>query len=674
MEIVSRRKLLKDNLIVGLKRFLTLNLTFLLLLALVRVFEFTYLKYTITLAANSMDLELKGFAHDLLMLLNYSAILFGPYLLLHLISRSLANLVYGLLILLFVILEVAMIQYLGSTSLILGADLFGYSLKEVIDIASAGGGFSVKTGVILLVCIAFFVGLIRFTSHFKPGILLTSFFLAISFCSLFFANKTQPLASDYPSEMAYNLVSNKSFHILSAAHTLFYPAEYSETSLFSYFYTGLASNGISFKYVSKEYPFLRKDETPDVLGKYFNLHKEKPNLVFLVVESLGRAYSGEGAYLHSFTSFLDSLENRSLYWENVVSTAGRTFEALPSIFGSLPYGRSGFAEMGSEMPEGMSLINLLKQRGYESRFYYGGDASFDNMKIFLNYQHIDHIIEERDFGPGYVKMPVIAGNFTWGYPDKDIFRKGFEVLAKADSTPRLDIYLTLAMHDPYKIPDQEYYNQKVEEKLTQLNLEPVKKVEYRKYLENYATILYFNDALRYFFNEYKKRDDYKNTIFFITGDHRMSSPPISTQIDRFHVPLIVYSPMLKGSAKFSSVVSHLDFTPSVVAFLKKNYNMKFPSFVPWMGQGLDSAAAFRSTRTMPFIRTKNEIIDYLDQDYFMVNDQLFKVSKGLAIDKITDDKKLTDLQRSFEKFKTDNINACFNGKIIPDSLKYRVGK
>ena len=75
--------------------------------------------------------------------------------------------------------------------------------------------------------------------------------------------------------------------------------------------------------------------------------------------------------------------------------------------------------------------------------------------------------------------------------------------------------------------------------------------------------------------------------------------------------------------------------------------------------------------SVPFIRTKNEIIDYIDRDYFIVNDQLFKVSENMGLDKITDQKKITEIQRKFEKFKTDNLNACLNNKLIPDSLKFK---
>jgi len=672
MKFVSRRKILKDNLMLGIKRYLTLNLAFFILLVFVRIYEYFYLKHMITMPQGGLKLELFGIGHDILMLLNLAALFCVPFLVLHLLSVRLTNFVFGILIILFILTEIALIQFLGSTSLLLGADLFGYSFDEIIKIVSAGGGFSVTTQLPVIIVIMLMIALLVLSKRLKLNSLFPILFVALIFVSLAFRKYSKPEPGKYGSELAYNLVTNKADHIFTATYLFFYPDEATEVSLFSYFYTGLVTPGKSFEYINEEYPFLRKNNTPDVLGKYFNVGKEKPNLVFIIVESLGRAYSGEGAYLNSFTPYLDSLENHSLYWENVLSTAGRTFEVLPSVFGSMPYGKGGFAELGADMPEGMSLISLLKERGYVSRFFYGGDATFDNMKLFLTKQHLDYVIDENDFGPEFKKCPSVRpGGFTWGYGEKDIFKKGFEVLSDGGSQPRLDIYLTLAMHDPYLISDQDYYNKKVEERINTFKISDAQRAEYQKYLLNYASMLYFNDALRYFFETYKKRADYNNTIFFITGDHRMSSPPISTQIDRFHVPLIIYSPMLKSPAKFSSVVSHLDFTPSVVAFLKKNYGMSFPTVVPWLGQGLDSTKTFQNTMSLPFIRTKNEIIDYIDRDYFMVNNQLFRIAENLGIDQVIDDNKLIEMQRKFDKFKNDNLKACLNNALIPDSLKFK---
>ena len=132
--------------------------------------------------------------------------------------------------------------------------------------------------------------------------------------------------------------------------------------------------------------------------------------------------------------------------------------------------------------------------------------------------------------------------------------------------------------------------------------------------------------------------------------------------------------MLKKPEKFSSVVSHLDITPSVVAFLRKNFGMKFPYVEPWLGQGLDSIRTFRSNLSLPFIRTKNEIIDYIDGEYFIVNSQLFSLSNDLGLGQINDNVKLTDIQRKFDKFKNDNLKACLNNLLIPDSLKFKPGK
>ena len=57
----------------------------------------------------------------------------------------------------------------------------------------------------------------------------------------------------------------------------------------------------------------------------------------------------------------------------------------------------------------------------------------------------------------------------------------------------------------------------------------------------YASILYVDEAIKEFFEEYKKMPKYENTIFIITGDHRLPEIPLATTMDRFHVPIMVFS-------------------------------------------------------------------------------------------------------------------------------------
>ncbi|RXM38308.1 hypothetical protein BOQ62_17910, partial [Chryseobacterium sp. CH21] len=51
-------------------------------------------------------------------------------------------------------------------------------------------------------------------------------------------------------------------------------------------------------------------------------------------EGFGHAYTSPKGYIGNFTPFLDSLSQKSLFWENNLSSAGRTFGALPSLTGS----------------------------------------------------------------------------------------------------------------------------------------------------------------------------------------------------------------------------------------------------------------------------------------------------------------------------------------------------
>ncbi|MDR3611648.1 MAG: sulfatase-like hydrolase/transferase, partial [Ignavibacteriaceae bacterium] len=191
--------------------------------------------------------------------------------------------------------------------------------------------------------------------------------------------------------------------------------------------------------------------------------------------------------------------------------------------------------------------------------------------------------------------------------------------------------------------------------------------EIESYKSILATVLYTDDAFRSFFNEYKKRKDFGNTIFFITGDHRMPEIPIVTQIDRFHVPFIIYSPLLKRTARFSSVSSHFDFTPTLLAFLKNECKMEIPNESVFIGTGIDTVRQFRNIHSYPLMRNKNELIDYLDKEYFLSDNILYKVQSDLGIDKINNDTKSGSINNLFNEFKRRNDQFIKTKRLAPSN-------
>ena len=223
------------------------------------------------------------------------------------------------------------------------------------------------------------------------------------------------------------------------------------------------------------------------------------------------------------------------------------------------------------------------------------------------------------------------------------------------------------MHSPFIVTDQEVYNKKFEDRLNALDMPQEKKEYDKQYKAQLATVLYFDDALRNFIKEFSKRKDFKNTIFIITGDHRMPEIPISTQLDRFHVPLVIFSPMISKPQKFSSVSTHFDILPSLLAFLRENYNMKMPSYVSWIGHGLDIEPAFRNIHSYPLMRNKGEFVDYIDKLDFLSKSTLYTVYRTLDIEPENNDNNQM-IVRKFEDFKTKNNFACKKNRLLPDSL------
>ncbi|HYM92575.1 MAG TPA: LTA synthase family protein, partial [Chitinophagaceae bacterium] len=372
-------------------------------------------------------------------------------------------------------------------------------------------------------------------------------------------------------------------------------------------------------------------------------------------------------YLGNFTPFLDSLSKQSLYWKNFLSEGGRTFAVLPSLLGSLPFAKSGFCDLGENMPSHLSLLSLARHNGYHTAFFYGGDSKFDNMSLFLKKNAINAINDESTFPADYTKMPSRNG-FSWGYGDNELFRRYFEVQKENSEQPQLNVLLTVSTHSPFLIDDQKKYQDEFEKRMQQLNFTENKKQASRNYKDQYSCIMFMDDAIRNFFEEYKKRNDFNNTIFIITGDHRMPEIPMSTKIDRFHVPLMIYSPLLNRKAGFSSVSTHFDITPSLLNFLHNNYGFEKPTLATWMGTGLDTSKAFENNHMYPLMQTKNDIVDFVMGNFHLNGEAVFTVSGDMDEEPVQDKDKYNQLLGEFTRFKNRNEKLINGAPLIPDSI------
>src|SRR5690606_8427084 len=151
--------------------------------------------------------------------------------------------------------------------------------------------------------------------------------------------------------------------------------------------------------------------------------------------------------------------------------------------------------------------------------------------------------DQRSFGKPYKKLPQSNGE-SWGYEDQAVLTKMLEV-QKVGDRPYFSMILTLSTHNPFLINNTAFYEKKFDNQVNSDRLSDRQKTWALQYKKQLVTVMNLDHAVEDFFKAYRKRSDFANTIFIITGDHSMPEIPLQEKIDRYRVPLIIYSPLLK---------------------------------------------------------------------------------------------------------------------------------
>lgn len=646
------------------KNFWGVILVFIALMFLLRSMELFLVFENHVLDFSLSEILIHSFLQDIGWLFYLSGLLLMIYLPIGFLSAKLGKGVILTILTVLTIIQAGLVFYFMKTLVPLGKDLFAYSIDDLILTISSSGQLNFWTISAGFLGLALIFAMLNFGSQvirlsLKGYLVLTVIFLGFTLIFTIYP-QNQIVGAN---ENKVNIALNKSrFLTEQAFDEWIYGGEY----YFDFYLRSTSDDLLVTKaYLGDEYPFAHRADYPDVLTPFFDSLDRAPDIVFIFLESFGRAYSGKDAYLGSFTPFLDSLEQHSLVWLNAISSTGRTFGLQPGVFGGLPFGSKGFLELSDEYPYHQTLLSILGENGYETRYFIGADKNFDQVGSFIEYQNPDQFIDERGFDPRFKKGPS-SGSFSWGYADKELFLNGLEKLPVSYTAPQLITFQTQTSHDPYLVPEREFYLDKFENHLRDyLNLDEEEMANYRAYQDIYMTVLYADDAVRLFIEEYKKRPEFENTLFIITGDHRLPEVPMSTRLDRFHVPLMIYSPLLKRTEYFKGLTSHYEITPSILSFLEKQNFIQLPEVVTWQGQVLDTAQTFQSKIAMPLMRNKNQLIEYVHGEFFLSGGELFVINEGLDIEPIQSPDMLTKLTGEFEDFKNKNTYMVQTRKLLP---------
>jgi len=281
--------------------------------------------------------------------------------------------------------------------------------------------------------------------------------------------------------------------------------------------------------------------------------ERKLNVVLISVESLsGDFVEGLDTSKHQhLMPNLDALADKSLFFTQLYANGTRTVRGLEALSLSVPPtpGESIVKRPGNENL--WSLADVFNGKGYRSEFVYGGYGYFDNMNAFFaanGYTSVDrNVIDAKD----------IHSENVWGVADEDLYTLVMKRMddSYAAGKPYFGHVMTTSNHRPFTFPEGRIHMPQGRRS---------------------SAVRYTDWAIGDFLQRASTKPWFKDTVFVITADHcATSAGKTSLPVDRYHIPLYIYSPGNIEPARVDRLMSQVDIPPTLLGLLHFSYQSHF---------------------------------------------------------------------------------------------------
>jgi phosphoglycerol transferase MdoB-like AlkP superfamily enzyme len=293
---------------------------------------------------------------------------------------------------------------------------------------------------------------------------------------------------------------------------------------------------------------------------------EKKNVVFILVESLSASFLTEFGNKDHITPFMDSLAQKSVFFENLYATGTRTVRGMEAVTLCIPP-TPGQSIVKRPENGGLYTVNsVFKNKGYDSNFFYGGDGYFDNMNSYFGgngftiYDRGRGSVLSDDINTkrNNINDDEVTFENAWGICDEDIFNKMLKVADQEYSSgkPFFNFVMTTSNHRPYTYPSG--------------------KIDIRSGKNRQGAVKYTDFALRQLFTQASKKPWYKNTVFVIIADHcARSAGKDEIDVANYHIPAFIVNLPDAENQKIQTQCSQIDLFPTLFSIFHWDYESDF---------------------------------------------------------------------------------------------------
>ena len=257
---------------------------------------------------------------------------------------------------------------------------------------------------------------------------------------------------------------------------------------------------------SEQYSYMSEEEAEKLKASLFEtsadgnkqkvLENNRPNIVMVILEGFAGTTVGAVGGDESITPNLNALAQEGITFNDIYANSFRTDRGLVSIINAFPaQPTSSIMKYPAKCQTLPGIAQHLKQAGYSTSVYYGGDIDFTNMRSFFYSSGYDTVI-------GQDALSFEEPMAQWGYDDR-LMANYFadKVLEQAEKQqPFFMTLLTLSSHEPFDVPFSKFNNQ-------------------------YAnSVAFTDDCLGDLFEKLRSSDVWDNTLIILLPDHSSIYP------------------------------------------------------------------------------------------------------------------------------------------------------
>lgn len=294
--------------------------------------------------------------------------------------------------------------------------------------------------------------------------------------------------------------------------------------------------------------------------------EQKPNVIFVLMESMSASFLQEQFNGKSITPNLNDIANNSIYFSNMYANGTRTVRGMEAVTLSIPPTPGNSIVKRVDNQNLYTISNVFKAKGYHNMFFYGGDGYFDNMNAFYGGNGFDIY----DRGRGSVLSDKINTNRfninddevtfenAWGIADDDIYRKVIKVADEKYKTkqPFFAFVMSTSNHKPYTYEDG--------------------KIDIPSGTGRPGAVKYADYAIGDLIAKAKTKPWFSNTVFVFIADHCASSAgKDAIDVKNHHIPAFIYNLKSHANENVTKEVSQIDIFPTLFSLFNWKYTSQF---------------------------------------------------------------------------------------------------